>query len=211
MASGRTERNNRLIQTREGAWASSSQDYLKLAVDLYELSSNYAKKYDGNVSAYPIAGIPLLISTVRALLIEANSGIFGLDKDALSMGRLAGPNEVGLITEKYVGVGTQAAIDIVLLYEVRNEIVHPAHTPAGTKHNTPVNMLPLRERGLLQSTGRDDCDYEWIAQLQSHRLFRWSFLTIEGIAKAVIDRHHSIKDFAVSHFKNYQEYRMYDL
>ncbi len=104
MASGRKDRTARLTETRAGWWASCSQDYLRLAVDLYGLSSAYAKKFDGNVSLYPIAGIPLLISTVRALLIEANSGIYGIGEDAKSMARLAkDQNEIGLISEKYVG------------------------------------------------------------------------------------------------------------
>jgi len=197
---------------RGGAWASSSQDYLRLAVDLYRLSSEYAKKYDGNVSMYPIAGIPLLISTIRAALIEANSGMFGLGQDKSSMACLASDqNEIGLIREKYVKANTEVAVDFALLYEVRNEIVHPAHTPAGTKHNTPKNMLPLRERGLLQSAGREEGDYTWISQLQSHRLFRWSFFTVERVAEVVLGQHYSRQDSRAAHFQSYQAYRKYDL
>src|SRR5258708_10983711 len=196
MLSDRKDRKGRLAEAKGGAWASSSQDYLRLANDLFGQSFAYAKRFDNNVSPYPIAGIPLLVSTLRALLVEANSGMYGLDRDFDAMKRLANdPNEIELVSEKYVGVGSNAAQELSLLYEVRNEIVHPAHTPAGTKHNTPLNMLPLRERGLLQSSGKPDGDYTWISQLQSHRLFRWSFFTVEQVAEVVLARHHSIKDY----------------
>jgi hypothetical protein len=210
LASGGKDWGERVVQNSGGTSASCSVDGVRLAGDLYRFSSEYSKKYDGNVSPYPLAGIPLLVSTIRALLIEANSGMFGLGRDESSLIRLAqDQNEIDLICEKYVGANTEVAVDIALLQEVRNEIVHPSHTPAGTKHNTPTNMLPLRHRGLLQSTGQEERDYTWIAQLQSHRLFRWGFFTIERIAKAVLCQHDSTN--AAAHLKCYQEYREHDL
>ena len=212
MPSDRKDRKERLTEAKSGAWASSSQDYLRLANDLFKQSCAYAERFDNNVSPYPIAGIPLLISTLRALLIEANSGMYGLDRDFGAMGRLANDqNEIGLISEKYISINSESAQALALLYEVRNEIVHPAHTPAGTQHNTPSNMLPLREHGLLQSSGKPDSDYTWISQLQSHRLFRWSFVTVERVAEAVLTRHHSMKDCRAKHLECYREYREYDL
>jgi hypothetical protein len=212
MSSDRKDRKERLTDSKSGAWASSSQDYLRLANDLFEQSYAYARRFDGNISPYPIAGIPLLVSTLRALLIEANSGMFGLGRDFGAITRLANDqNEIGLVSEKYVDIGSNAATELSLLYEVRNEIVHPAHMPAGTKHNTPLNMLPLRERGLLQSLGKLDSDYTWISQLQSHRLFRWSFVTVERVAKAVLERHHAMKDYGAFHVTCYGEYRAHDL
>lgn len=209
---GREERKRRLTSNLGGVSASSSQDYLRVAVDLYALSAEYSRRHDGNVSEYALAGIPLLLSTLRALLIEANSGMLIGGRDMAAMKRLANDqNEVALVREKYVGSESEAGIDIALLYEVRNEIVHPAHTASGTKHNTPINMLPLRERGLLQSTGKETSDYTWIAQLQSHRLYRWSFLTIERVAEAVLNAHHPVDDHRDAWFKCYQAYRAYDL
>ncbi len=212
MPSDRKDRKERLTESKSGAWASSSQDYLLLANDLFEQSFAHAKRFDGNVSPYPIAGIPLLVSTLRALLIEANSGMFGVDRDFGAMVRLANDqNETGLVSEKYIGIGSDTANDLSLLYEVRNEIVHPAHTPAGTKHNTPLNMLPLRDRGLLQSSGKSDSDYTWISQLHSHRLFRWSFVTVERVAEAVLTRHYAMNGYEASHLKCYGKYREHDL
>jgi hypothetical protein len=212
MASGRTDRKARLTEARAGWCATASQDYLSLAVNLYSLSSAYAKKRDGNASIYPLAGIPLLVSTIRALLIEANSGMCGNRSDPKSMARLAkDPNEIGLISEKYQSGNPNVAIDIALLYEVRNEIVHPAHTPSGTTHNTPTNMLPLRDRRLLRSAGKDDGDYGWIAQLQSHRLFRWAFFTVERVAEAVLSTHYSMQDDCALHLGSYRAYQKHDL
>ena len=172
----------------------------------------HAKRFGNNISPYPIAGIPLLVSTLRALLIEANSGMYGADSDLGAMRRLAtDQNEIELVAKKYIGVGSIAAQELSLLYEVRNEIIHPAHMPAGTSHNTPLNMLLLRERGLLQSSGKPDSDYTWLSQLQSHRLFQWSFVTVEQVAEAVLANHHSMQDFAALHLKCYAKYRKYDL
>ena len=210
--SSREDRKKRLTESRSGAWASSSQDYLRLANDLFEQSFAYSKRFDGNVSLYPIAGIPLLVSTLRALLIEANSGMFGLDRDAEALTRLGNDqNEIGLISEKYVGLGSDVAKKLLLLYEVRNEIVHPAHTPAGTPHGTPVGMLRLRELGLLQSTDADNTDYTWISQVQSHRLFRWAFSVIESVAAIVLKKHHLDEESFTFHMQSYARYKENDL
>ena len=210
--SSRKDRKERLTESRGGAWASSSQDYLRLANDLFEQSFAYSKRFDGNVSLYPIAGIPLLVSTLRALLIEANSGMFGLDRDAKALTRLANDqNEIGLVSEKYVGLGSDMAKELPLLYEVRNEIVHPAHTPAGTPHGTPVGMLRLRELGLLQSTDADNTDYTWISQVQSHRLFRWAFSVIESVAAIVLKKHHLDEESFTFHMQSYARYKENDL
>ena len=206
--SSRRDRKERLTEFRSGAWASSSQDYLRLANDLFEQSFAYAKCFDGNVSPYPIAGIPLLVSTLRALLIEANSGMFGLDRDIDALTRLVNDqNEIGLVSEKYVGLGSGAAEELPLLYEVRNEVVHPAHMPAGTPRGTPVGMLRLKELGLLQSTGTDNGDYNWISQVQSHRLFCWAFSTIESVAAIILKKHHRDEEGFAFHMESYARYK----
>jgi len=159
---------------------------------------------------YALAGIPVLLSTLRALLIEANRGMYGLGENRGSLKRLASePNEIKLISENYLQWPKN--LELSLLYEVRNEIVHPAHTPSGAKHNTPDPMLLLRELNLLQSTSSETSDYVWISQLQSHRLFRWAFQFSELVAGKVIERHHSSKGDGLSHLDSYQTYKKYDL
>src|SRR6266404_1416317 len=155
MAGNRKHRQGRLTAPRSGSWATSSQDYLLLATDLYGLSARYANSIDdGNCSPYPLAGVPLLVSTLRALLIEANAGILGLARHPEALKQLAeDQNEVSLVRRKYLADDDSTADDFQLLQEVRNEIVHPAHMPAGSLHNTPTEMLSLRDRGLLQRTG----------------------------------------------------------
>jgi len=190
MTDYRKDREERLVARRPGAWATSSQDYLRLATDLFEFSAKYAERFDHNCSPYPLAGVPLLVSTLRLLLIEANAGILGLGKDLDTLKQLSqAPNEVSIVRVKYLADAPSTADDFALLQEVRNEIVHPSPMPAGSPHNTPRTMLALRDRGLLQSTGKADADFVWIEQLQSHRVFRWAFITTEAIAKRVIDHH----------------------
>lgn len=211
MPSVRTERGLRLTETRGGVWGSSSQDYLRLANDLYSLSRSYAKSHDGNVSIYTLAGIPILVTTIRALLIEANSGMYGSTRHEEILARLAkDQNEVQLVQEKYLASGSLAE-DFKFLHEVRNEIVHPAHTPAGTMHNTPKYMQPLRVRGLLQSKGDNLPDYNWLDQLQSHRLFNWAFTVIEPIAEAVLKKHQPNYEMRELQLKCYSQYLELDL
>ncbi len=72
-------------------------------------------------------------------------------------------------------------------------------------------MLSLRDRGLLRSAGKEDGDYAWIAQLQSHRLFRWAFFTVERIAEAVLGMHYSMQDCRALHLQSYRAYQKHDL
>ncbi|WP_129782613.1 hypothetical protein [Peristeroidobacter soli] len=210
-ALGRQDRSGRLTESRGGAWASSSQDYVRLAHLLFEQSSSCARALDGNCSIYPLAGIPVLCSALRALLIEANSGMYGAGESRDLMKKLASAaNELSIFSEKYA-VPQLLREKLALLYEVRNEIVHPAHMPAGTTHGTPAYLLPLRDAGLLQSTKRDNSDYTWMAQLQSHRLFAHAFETIESSASIILERHHVSAESRSLHLESYARYKAVDL
>ena len=182
---------------------------MRLCHMLYQQSCAYAKAHDGNVSPYPLAGVPLLFSALRALLIECNSGMFGkaLAGNA-SLHRLCNDaNELPLLREQYRFTNEH----LPLLYEVRNEIVHPAHRPVGTENNTPPYIVPLREFGVLQSRGEgSESDYGWSAQLQSHKLFRWACEQVAHAAACVIDAHHSDVEFAELHKTTCFRFRQLD-
>jgi len=186
MTEGRNDRQGRLTENRPGSWGTSSQDFLHLAIDLFERSDEYAARFDGNISPYTLAGIPMLFSAFRCLLIELNAGIGLSGKKQEILKTLAGsPNDIAVFVNSYQPTD-DLRHDLELLYEVRNEIIHPSHLPAGTPLNTPNYLSALRERGLLQSADRPDSDYIWLSQLQSHRLFHWSFKVIEAAAIAVL-------------------------
>src|SRR5206468_5175226 len=140
-------------------------------------------------SPYALSGLPILLSALRAMLIEANSGMHGLGQNGNALKELGATANEGLLLAKKYGLSEEQSSRLSLLYEVRNEIVHPAHMPAGTPHGTPVGMLRLRELGLLQSTSNDNGDYTWISQVQSHRLFRWAFSVIEEVATIILKEH----------------------
>jgi hypothetical protein len=207
MNSGREDRKQRLINPRSGAWASSSQDYIRLATLIFEQSATYAKSIDNNCSLYSLAGVPVLFSAFRAVLVEANSGLFGrvIRRDLLSE-LAAAPNELNFFKKYYIPT-QDLAVQLAIMYEVRNEMVHPSHMPAGTSHGTPSYLLALRDQGILQTTNRADGDYNWIAQLQSHRLFTHAFATIESVAEIVLSKHHSTEDTAAMHVASYARYR----
>lgn len=180
MREGRNNRQGRLTENRSGVWGTSSQDFLHLANDLFKLSADHAARFDGNVSPYPLAGIPILFSAFRCLLIELNAGIGSSDRKLAILKKLSdSPNDISVFVGTYQPADGLRH-DLELLYEIRNEIIHPSHLPTGTPLNTPDYLSALRERDLLQSAGRPDSDYIWVSQLQSHRLFHWSFEVIEA-------------------------------
>jgi hypothetical protein len=186
---GRTSRRVRTAVPHSGAWASSSQDFARLATLLYGHSKRYSEQHDGNVSIYALAGIPVLFSALHALLIELSSGIYSdlaLDLDAL--GTLAiTANDVTFIVDNYT-VPRELREDLEMLAEVRHEIVHPSHRPGPERHNTPAYLVRLRDQALLQSTG-NEIDYVWISQLQSHKLFRWAFTTVADTVGLLLEAH----------------------
>jgi len=211
MKEGRKDRTDRLLEQRSGPWGSSSQSYIGHATDLFVQSAERARASDGNCSAYALSGVPVLLSALRAVLIEANSGLYGRGRDAQLLERLGGNIPEGvMVCEKYQ-FSPEDRNKLPLLYEVRNEIIHPTHRPAGTSHNTPLGMLCIRELGLLQSTGKEDSDYIWIEQLQSHRLFRWAFLIIENVVAVVLQQHHSLEEDFSFHMQSYKRYRELDI
>ena len=191
MKPGRKSREERLTIGHSGVWGSSSQDFIRLAYLLFEKSAEYAKSIDGNCSIYSLAGIPILFSALRCLLIEANAGIYCSEYNQGILDKLAkSPNDISIFIEIYEPI-QKLREDIEILYEIRNEIIHPSHKPVGSPNNTPDYLNSLRERRLLQSTNKEDCDYIWLSQLQSHRLFFWAFETIESAARHILSSHNN--------------------
>lgn len=207
--SGRRDRTKRLEKGLSGVWGSFSQDYIRLCNLLFNQSAAYAKAHKGNASPFVFAGLPLLFSALRALMIECASHIYSAtpDEDEVALSRLArDANELGLLRDHY-GVSDELLERLALLYEVRNEIVHPSHRPAGTPDQTPDYLRPLKELGVLQTSGIPDSDYPWVAQLQSHRLFAWAFSCIEEVATILIQSHHVDPAMAASHARSYSRFR----
>ena len=207
MPSGRKDRQQRLTEPRSGSFGSSSQDYVLLATQLFVDSAAEAQgSSNGNYSTYTLAGIPVLFSTFRALLIEGNFGMFGKGRRPDVLAELGnGTNECVVFCKHYDDTsGLESSLRT--LAEVRNEIVHPTHLPAGTSHGTPEYLVSLRTLGLLQSSGRDDVDYVWIDQLKSHRLFAHTFSVIAGAAKVIVTFHHADAEFRAMHQASYRRW-----
>lgn len=186
---GFSSRKMRVREQHGGVWGSHSQDFARLANLLYEHSAAYAKRIDGNSSIYTLAGIPVLFSALRCLLVELNSGIFGnLADDRQALDELANSaSEVRLIVRRYE-LPDAIRGRLALLEQVRHEILHPAHRPGEEESGTPAYLNTLKEQGLLQTTGHES-DYTWITQLQSHKLFRWAFETIAETVMLLLQRH----------------------
>lgn len=130
----------------------------------------------------------MLFSALRCFLVELYSGLFDDQLDSGALRKLgSGTNDIAVLRE-HASLPTDLLAELTLLYEVRHEIIHPAHRPGPERDNAPAYLSGLKARGLLHSTGRAD-DYIWIAQLQSHRLFHWGFVTIQRTVLALLDEH----------------------
>src|SRR5688572_10446303 len=95
-----------------------------------QLSREYASKTDGNSSPYALAGIPMLFSALRCLLVELNTRFS--DRTLRNRQILAvladGANDIQVILDQY-SVPLDLAHRLQLLLEIRHEIIYPAHAP----------------------------------------------------------------------------------
>lgn len=186
---GRTSRESRVRESKGGCWGSSSQDFVHLADLLYRHSLDYARSSGGNCSIYTLAGIPMLLSGLRCLVIElcADVALTGEQNRALLKELAATSSELRVILNHY-SLSPELRERLELLVQVRHEILHPAHRPGGDRGNAPRCLLALRDTNLLESTG-GDTDYIWLDQLKSHRLFEWAFETVARTVDLLLDHH----------------------
>ena len=140
----------------------------------------------------------MLFSALRCLLIELNAGMFSGRQDRKVLTDLTtAPTDIEVVLNHYP-ISADLKEQLVLLREIRNEIIHPAHR-TGEKNGTPAYLIPLRDAGLLQSTG-NDTDYIWIGQLQSHKLLTWAFATVRATVEILVYTH-SIAEFIANGFR----------
>lgn len=175
---GRKSRNDRLVRNHAGSWGTSSVDILVLLKRIYLLSKKDAEDLDGNCSRWTYCGIPLTLSALRCLIVEYAS--WGPADEKL----------LEILTEnddlRRILLHLKAPQPLIeeteYLIEIRNEIIHPVHRPSGTRDNWPDYLLPLKEKGLLQTTGNTDGDYILLDQIASHRLFSWACEVARDVA-----------------------------
>src|SRR5437762_6739775 len=108
---GFASRRARLIEDYSGSWASSSQDFVHLAAELYGQSVVYARAVDRNCSPHGLAGIPMLVAALRAFLVELYSGIFtgAINQVALTL-LASSANEVA-VPRKSEGLPEYRSVD----------------------------------------------------------------------------------------------------
>ncbi len=198
---GRKSREDRLKLEKSGTWVSSSTDFTILLKRLYRHSKNYSKSVDGNCSPYVLCAIPMLFSALRCLMIEYES-FYPPDRAVLKV--LTEPNDFSKMLDHYKVTG-QLLQEANLLNEIRNEIVHPAHLPTGTSDNWPEYLQEIKQMGLLQSTGKVEVDYDFFAQMSSHKLFSWACRVAQDIAACIVQSNSQKSKTKVRFTVNFQE------
>ena len=204
MNSGKKFREQRITENYSGVWGSSSQDFVRLAFMLFKQSADYARNTDKNCSVYTLAGIPMLLSALRCLLIELNSNMHSQMRIIPSEDLAKSANDIQLVIDNYK-LHEDLKSNLKYLIELRHEIIHPSHKPTGTRNNTPSYLSAIREKGLLQSTG-EPFDYIWTSQLLSHKLFRWAFEQITNTVKLLLSQHEVGEDIANGIYESYSKY-----
>ena len=182
LLTGRKDRQRRLNEPRKGASASSHVDFLVLACRLLESSTEHASQLNNNVSPYVLAGIPILIAMLRALLIDCE--ILSM-KAKPDLECLKKDGDIRTILERF-DISGDLRRDAEFLVEIRNEIIHPTHISIGSADNWPDYLRFIKDQGLLNTTGKMESDYDFFHQLNSHRLFQWSFKVSREIAQIIL-------------------------
>lgn len=91
-----------------------------------------------------------------------------------------------LVEQRYSVTGSVLE-DFKDLIELRNELTHPVHLPPGTSDNWPDYLRRIKSLGLLNTTGKTDEDFDLLAQVASHRLFRWAFGVAKVLFQAIVN------------------------
>jgi hypothetical protein len=182
---GTKDRVDRIKQRKSGQWASVSPDFLFLASQLYKLSEKEADaSKDGRTSKMVFAGIPLLLSSLTALILECES-----------IGVVTAPNVEPLeslpktLSTKY-GLSGEMLKEFECLYEIRNEIVHPVPLPPGTNDNWPEYLRRVKKRKITVEHPEPNAHYTFFAQMASHDVFAWAVFVMSphhGLFLRVLD------------------------
>jgi hypothetical protein len=178
---GTKDRIWRVGQRQSGQWRTVSSDLVFLASKMYKLSEQEAKSsHSGKTSQMVFAGIPLLVASIYALIIECESlGVLGPP----AVDPMAALSKV--LKTRY-GVSGELLKDFQCLCEVRNEILHPIPLPTGTADNWPNYLRRIKEKKLLVEHPDSNVHYTFFDQLASHDLFAWSVYVTYGVYQALI-------------------------
>ena len=184
----RKERENRILNPKGGWSETSSTDFFFLVDRLHELATQEADSLDGNTTSYTWAALPMLLSGLDALMLEQEAMFLNQRKED----RLETLISSSPLPEKFAvlyGTSGELLQDLGALVELRNEIIHPAHLPLGTRDNWPDYLRCVKDLGVVQSTGDPNADYLMLGQMKSLRLLRWA-LEVVARLKEVVLRHH---------------------
>ena len=193
---GTKDRADRLKHRKPGQWSSVSSDFLYLASKLYKLSEKeVSTSIEGGTSKMVFAGIPVLLSSLSALIIECEH-IGVLTPPELDMKQPL-PQ---LLKQRY-GMSGELLKDFECLCEIRNEIVHPVPLPTGTKDGWPEYLRRVKDKliAVEQPGGL-------FAQLASHDLFTWALMVTQAAHKVVIysfPHHGEMLQFFLTTFANF--------
>jgi hypothetical protein len=178
---GTKDRIARVEERQPGQWRTISSDFLFLASKIYKLSEQEARiSPGGNSSQMVFAGVPLLVSSIYALIIECESiGIVG-PPDVAPMEALP------RVLQTRYGLSGEQLKDFRCLCEIRNEIVHPVPLPPGTSDNWPDYLRRIKNKKLVVEHPDSGAHGSFFDQMASHELFAWAVYVTYVAYQAVI-------------------------
>jgi hypothetical protein len=182
------DRQERIKNRKSGVSGTSSADFFHLAWRLHNSARTEAESLDGDTSMYVWAAIPVLLLGLSALIIEQEVMLrHQRQEDRVEI--LLTKRTLVAQCESLYGLCDPLCSDLMDLVELRNEIIHPAHTATGTRDNWPDEIRHIKNRGLLQTTGTDDGDYIMLSQIKSLRLLEWAVATVEQVKGIILAYH----------------------
>ena len=180
---GRQDRDRRAIEQPRSGRAASHVDFLVLTEQLLHHSKERFKR-SNNHSPYVLAGIPILLSMIRALVIDCET----MSPNKADIAFLTKGKDIQIILDRY-DIEGELRENAEYLIELRHEIIHPMHISITTKDHWPDYLRTLKDKGLLNSSGQESGDYDFFWQMQSHKLFVWAHNVTWEIATQIIARY----------------------
>lgn len=164
-----------------GSTSSHSTTFIIAIEQIVRLTKQEASaSVTGNCSLQALSIIPMLFSAFRCFVIECAYIPNTLNPDADLLKLLTMGNDVEEILD-FFKVPSDLRKDVLLLNEIRNEMIHPSTLPTGTPNNWPEYLQEVKDKGLLEETGRKDSHFIMLDQMCSLRLIQWSCSIIRDV------------------------------
>lgn len=182
----RQNRSDRLSKPLQGNTSSHSLDFIMAIEGIIKIAKPDALSSGSkNATVQTLSIIPLLFSAFRCFVIECAYMPRPHKPESGLLRKLTEPNDFEEVLN-WFKTPDDLRKDGTLLLEIRNEIIHPSTLPTGTPNNWPEYLQEIKNKGLLEETGRENSNFRMLHQICSYRLIEWACETIKNVVLQVV-------------------------